>query len=387
MIIGVPKEILEGERRVAALPSEVAEYVKLGYSVVVEAGAGLGSLASDDEYAAAGAEIVETAQEVFDRADIIIKVKQPHLNKVTGKDESEMIREGGKLITFLHPATPDNHYFVRNLAERNVESFTMDGIPRISRAQSMDCLTSMSTITGYKAVIIAANLMPRFIPMVGTAIGATRPAKVLVVGTGVVGLQAVATAKRLGAIVTAWDIRPDAREQAASLGAKIGGFEVPEEVAIAEGGYAKLLTGEWLAKEQEAIAALVAESDIVVLSALVPGEVAPQIVTKEMVESMKPGSIIVDVSIDQGGNCEVTVAGEQSVYDGVTIYGILNIPGSMPVDASWMYSKNMLAYIKNLYKNGIEAEPDYEDEIVKASIVTKDGEILFAGARHAMGLE
>lgn len=387
MIIGVPKEILEGERRVAALPSEVAEYVKLGYSVVVEAGAGLGSLASDDEYAAAGAEIVETAQEVFDRADIIIKVKQPHLNKVTGKDESEMIREGGKLITFLHPATPDNHYFVRNLAERNVESFTMDGIPRISRAQSMDCLTSMSTITGYKAVIIAANLMPRFIPMVGTAIGATRPAKVLVVGTGVVGLQAVATAKRLGAIVTAWDIRPDAREQAASLGAKIGGFEVPEEVAIAEGGYAKLLTGEWLAKEQEAIAALVAESDIVVLSALVPGEVAPQIVTKEMVESMKPGSIIVDVSIDQGGNCEVTVAGEQSVYDGVTIYGILNIPGSMPVDASWMYSKNMLAYIKNLYKNGIDAEPDYEDEIVKASIVTKDGEILFAGARHAMGLE
>lgn len=387
MIIGVPKEILEGERRVAALPSEVAEYVKLGYSVLVEAGAGLGSLASDDEYAAAGAEIVETAQEVFDRADIIIKVKQPHLNKVTGKDESEMIREGGKLITFLHPATPDNHYFVRNLAERNVESYTMDGIPRISRAQSMDCLTSMSTITGYKSVIIAANLMPRFIPMVGTAIGATRPAKVLVVGTGVVGLQAVATAKRLGAIVTAWDIRADAREQAASLGAKIGGFEVPDEVAIADGGYANLLTGEWLAKEQEAIAPLVAESDIVILSALVPGEVAPTIVTREMVEAMKPGAIIVDVSIDQGGNCEVTDPGKQSVYDGVTIYGILNIPGSMPVDASWMYSKNMLAYIKNLYKNGIDAEPDYEDEIVKASIVTKDGEILFAGARHAMGLE
>ena len=386
MIIGVPKEILKAERRVAALPTEVAEYVKLGYTVLVETGAGVGSLASDDEYAAAGAEIVATAQEVFDRADIIIKVKQPHMNEVTGKDESEMIREGGKLITFLHPATPDNHYFVKNLAARNIESFTMDGIPRISRAQAMDCLTSMSTITGYKAVIIAANLMPRFIPMVGTAIGATRPAKVLVVGAGVVGLQAVATAKRLGAIVTAWDIRADAREQAASLGAKIGGFEVPDEVAIAEGGYAKLLTGEWLAKEQEAIAPLVAESDIVILSALVPGEVAPTIVTKEMVESMKPGSIIVDVSIDQGGNCEVTVPGEQSVYDDVTIYGILNIPGSMPVDASWMYSKNMLAYIKNLFKNGIDAAPDYEDEIVAASLVTKDGEIVHAGTQHAMGL-
>lgn len=387
MIIGVPKEILEAERRVAALPSEVAEYVKLGFTVLVETGAGMGSLASDADYAAAGAEIVGSAQEVFDRADIIIKVKQPHLNKTTGKDESEMIREGAKLITFLHPATPDNHYFVKNLAARNVESYTMDGIPRISRAQAMDCLTSMSTITGYKAVIIAANLMPRFIPMVGTAIGATKPAKVLVVGTGVVGLQAVATAKRLGAIVTAWDIRSDAREQAASLGAKIGGFEVPDEVALAPGGYAKLLDGEWLKKEQEAIAPLVAESDVVVLSALVPGEVAPTIVTKEMVESMKPGSIIVDVSIDQGGNCEATVAGEQSVYDDVTIYGILNIPGSMPVDASWMYSKNMLAYIKNLYKNGIEAGPDYDDEIVSSSIVTKDGEILFAGARHAMGLE
>ena len=386
MIIGVPKEILKAERRVAALPTEVAEYVKLGYTVLVETGAGVGSLASDEEYAAAGAQIVATAQEVFDRADIIIKVKQPHMNEVTGKDESEMIREGAKLITFLHPATPDNHYFVKNLAARNIESFTMDGIPRISRAQAMDCLTSMSTITGYKAVLIAANLMPRFIPMVGTAIGATRPAKVLVVGAGVVGLQAVATAKRLGAIVTAWDIRADAREQAASLGAKIGGFEVPEEVAIAEGGYAKLLTGEWLAKEQEAIAPLVAESDIVILSALVPGEVAPTIVTKETVESMKPGSIIVDVSIDQGGNCEVTVAGEQSVYDDVTIYGILNIPGSMPVDASWMYSKNMLAYIKNLFKNGIDAAPDYEDEIVAASLVTKGGEIVHAGTQHAMGL-
>lgn len=384
MIIGIPKEILQRERRVAAMPEEVAEYVKMGFTVLVETGAGSGALRTDEQYREAGAEIVAEAGAIFSRSDIILKVKQPHFNDQVGRHEADMVREGAMLITFLHPAAPGSHQLVRTLRDRNVLSLTMDGIPRISRAQNMDALSSMSTVTGYKSVIIAAGLMPRFIPMVGTAIGTTRPAKVLVVGCGVVGLQAVATAKRLGAVVTAFDIRSDAREQAASLGAKIGGFEVPDEVALAPGGYAKALTGEWLEKEREAIAPLVADSDAIILSALVPGELAPVIVTEEMVASMRPGSVIVDVSVDQGGNCALTKGGEEIDVNGVTISGFLNIPGSVPVDASWLYSKNMLNFVKNLFKNGIEA-PDFEDEIVKSTLVTRDGALVHAGARAAMG--
>lgn len=384
MIIGIPKEILQRERRVAAMPEEVAEYVKMGFTVLVETGAGAGALRTDEQYREAGAEIVAEAGAIFSRSDLVLKVKQPHFNSEVGKHEAEMVREGAALITFLHPAAPGSHQLVRTLRDRNVLSLTMDGIPRISRAQKMDALSSMSTITGYKSVIIAAGLMPRFIPMVGTAIGTTRPAKVLVVGCGVVGLQAVATAKRLGGIVTAFDIRADAREQAASLGAKIGGFEVPEDVALAAGGYAKTLPADWLEKEREAIAPLVADSDVVILSALVPGELAPVIVTEEMVASMKAGSVIVDVSVDQGGNCALTKAGEETEVNGVVISGFLNIPGSVPVDASWLYSKNMFEFVKNLYKNGLDA-PDFEDEIVKSTLVTREGRLLHAGARAAMG--
>lgn len=383
MVIGIPKEILEREHRVAALPEEVAGYIGLGFDVVIEAGAGEGSLRSDDEYAAAGATIVPGAEDVFSRADIVLKVKQPHFNATVGKHEAEMVREGGMLITFLHPAAPANHELVRILQGRNVTALTMDGIPRISRAQQMDALSSMSTVTGYKSVIMAAAALPRFVPMIGTAIGATKPAQFLMVGTGVVGLQAVATAKRLGGVVKAVDIRAAAREEAASLGAKVAGFEAPDEYAIGPGGYAGALPAEWIEREREVLKPLVAEADAIILSALVPGEVAPVLITEEMVASMKPGSVIVDVSVDQGGNCEVTVPAQETVVHGVKVLGYVNIPGSVPVHASWLYSRNMLAFVKNLFKNGIDS-PDFDDEIVVGSLVTRGGEIVHAGALHAM---
>lgn len=385
MVIGIPKEILEREHRVAALPEEVAAYVRMGFDVVVQAGAGTGALHSDDEYTAAGARIASGAEEVFSQADVILKVKQPHFNSESGKHETEMLREGSMLITFLHPAAPANHDIVRALRDRNITALTMDGIPRISRAQSMDALSSMSTVTGYKSVIMAAAALPKFVPMIGTAIGATKPAEILVIGAGVVGLQAIATAKRLGGIVKAVDIRAAAREEAASLGAKIVGFEAPDEFAIGEGGYAGALPQEWLLREREAIAPFVASADIIVASALVPGEVAPVLITDEMIASMHPGSVIVDVSVDQGGNCAATVPATETVVHGVNVLGYVNIPGSVPVHASWLYGKNMLAFVQNLFKNGA-GSPDFEDEIVRHTLVTRDRRIVHHGALHAMGM-
>ena len=383
MIIGIPKETLEREHRVAALPDEVAAYVSTGFTVLVESGAGVGSLSDDESYRAVGATIVPSAAEVFSSADVILKVKQPNFNHELGKNEADMIREGATLITFLHPAAPANLDIVRKLRDRNITSLTMDGIPRTSRAQSMDALSSMSTVTGYKSVIMATAALPRFVPMIGTAIGATKPAEFLMIGTGVVGLQAVATAKRLGGVVKAVDIRAAAREEAASLGAKVVGFEAPEELALGEGGYAGALPTEWIEREREALAPLVAAADVVILSALVPSEVAPVLITPEMVASMRPGSVIVDVSVDQGGNCALTVPAAETVVDGVTIMGYINIPGSVPVHASWLYSKNMLAFVRALFKRGIET-PDWDDEIVRHTLVTKDREIVHAGALHAM---
>ncbi|NLT34988.1 MAG: NAD(P) transhydrogenase subunit alpha [Gaiellales bacterium] len=385
MILGVLKEILHAERRVAALPEEVRKYKEMGFDVLVETSAGAGVYRKDEEYEAAGAEIVATAKEVWDRADVVIKVKQPVFNEQAGMHEAELVRPGATLVTFLHPAAPGNHEMIKTLRDRGVTSFTMDGIPRISRAQVMDALTSMSTITGYKAVVHAAESFPRFIPIIGTAIGTIMSAKALVIGVGVVGLQAIATAKRLGATVRAVDIRGEARLGADSLGAKIAGFEVPEELAIGEGGYAKALPAEWLDKEREALRPLVAETDLIILSALVPGELAPVLITEDMVASMRPGSVVVDVSIDQGGNCALSQAGGEVVAHDVLVSAIANIPGSVPVDASWMYAQNMYEYIQNLYKRGLGV-PDLEDEIVQHSLVTREGKIWYRGAIEAMGL-
>ena len=386
LTLGVPTEIMHGERRVAAIPDTVKKMVAEGAKVLVEEGAGVGSFFSDDEYKAAGAEIVAEAEEVYAKSDIILKVKEPLLNEATGKHEIELMKDGQVLITFIHPASPVNHQMVKQMAAKGVIGLTLDGIPRISRAQAMDALTSMSTIAGYKSVLMAANRLAKFMPMVGTAVGMIKPANVLVVGTGVAGLQAVATAKRLGAVVKAADIRPAAREQSQSLGAKIAELGIPEELAVGEGGYAKRLPDEWLIKEQGALKEVVADSDIIILTALIPGKLAPVVITEEMVKSMRPGSAIVDVAIDQGGNCAITVPGEIVDKFGVNIDGTKNIPGKMPTSSTWMFSHNIFHYVANLCKDG-KVDLNMNDEIIASSLVCRDGEIVHAGALEAMNMK
>ncbi|MBC2705799.1 NAD(P) transhydrogenase subunit alpha [Desulfobacula sp.] len=385
MLIGIPKEIMYKENRVAALPETIEKFKKLGVDVLVETKAGAGAFADDGEYRKAGAQIAADAAEVFDRSDVILKVKEPMFNEQFNKHEIDMLKENQILITFLHPAAPSNHGDVKRLQERNITAFTMDGIPRISRAQRMDPLTSMSAITGYKSIIIAAANFPKFVPMIGTSIGMIKPANILVIGTGVVGLQAIATGKRLGGVVKAVDIRPAAKEEAASVGAKVVNFDPPSELVLGEGGYAKALPEEWLEKERQALAPIVAESDIIILSALVPGEVAQHIITKKMVETMKPGSVIIDVSIDQGGNCEMTDPGKELMHNGVYICGIKNIPGSVPVHSSWLYANNLYYFVENLFKNGAD-EFDMTDEIIKGALVTHKGKLYHEGTLKAMGL-
>ncbi|HOJ72924.1 MAG TPA: NAD(P) transhydrogenase subunit alpha [Phycisphaerae bacterium] len=385
MLIGIPKEILDEEKRVAALPETVARLVGMGFEVVVESSAGGGVFRTDAEYEAAGARIEPDVHALYERADIILKVKQPCMNHQLNRHEAEMIRPGSMLICFLHPAAPANQSVVRTLRERRVTSLTMDGIPRISRAQTMDALTSMSTVTGYRSVLLAASHFPRFVPMMGTAIGSLPPAQFLIIGTGVVGLQAIATVKRLGGVVKAVDIRAEARKEASSLkGTQVVGFEVPDELAHGEGGYARALPKEWLERERELLRSVVPQTDIIILCALVPGEVAPVLITRDMIASMKPGSVVVDVSVDQGGNCELTEPGRVITVNNVTICGTANIPGSMAVDATWLYAHNMLHFMENLFPKG-PGPINQEDEIVRHTLVTIDGRIVHRGTLKAMG--
>lgn len=384
MLIAIPKEILPEEKRVAATPETVKKYVALGFAVNVEQGAGAGIRISDDDYKKAGANITADVEALYAAADIVLKVKQPVYNEQRRKHEVEMLPAGAILITFLHPAAPGNHAMVRSLRAKNITALTMDSIPRISRAQRMDALSSMSAITGYKAVIMAANSLPKFVPMIGTAIGTIKPAQFLVIGTGVVGLQAVATAKRLGGVVKTLDIRANASVEAESLGGRPIAFEVPEELATAPGGYARSLDGNWLEKERQLIAQHLADVDVVILSALVPGEVAPILITDDMVAKMKPGAVIIDVSVDQGGNCAATEAGTFRERHGVEICGIQNIPGRMAVHASWLYAQNMCHFIENLFKKG-HGVLDLDDEIVRSTLVTHQGRIVHEGTLKAMG--
>lgn len=386
LIIGVPKEIMKGERRVSAMPDTVKKMVAEGAKVLVEKGAGEGSYFHDEDYAAAGAELVADVRDVFAKADIILKVKEPIFNETLGVHEVDMLRKGQTIITFLHPAYPGNHEMIKKLASRGVLAFTLDGIPRITRAQSMDALSSMSTVAGYKGLLMAANRLPKFMPMVGTAVGMIKPAIVTVVGTGIAGLQALATAKKLGAVTRSADIRPDANEQAKTLGAKIIDLGVPADLAIGEGGYAKKLPTEWLDREREILAPFIAESDIVVLSALIPGKLAPVIVTEAMVKTMKPGSSIVDISIDQGGNCELSQSGQILDVGGVIIDGTKNIPGMMPNASTWMFANNIYNYVSNLVADG-KVNVNMNDEIIASSLVSKDGKLVHAGALEAMGIK
>lgn len=373
MVIGVPREIMPGERRVAVVPETVHAFVQDGARVVVQSGAGSGAYYDDTAYEEAGAEVIADAGEVFGRADIILKVKEPRFNESVQAHEADLIREGAFLVCFLHPANPLNHKMVHTLAARGIASFSLDSIPRISRAQHMDALTSMSTIAGYKAVISAAHHLARFVPMIPTDAGIIEPARVLVVGTGVAGLQAIATAKRLGGRVKALDIRPEANEQARSLGAALVPFDLPEGVGVGEGGYAQRLSQDWYQRERECLAPAVAESDIVILTALVPGERAPVLVDKAMVESMKKGSVIVDISIDQGGNCEVTRPGEEYSWHDVLVIGLINIPAYLAVDATRMFAHNLYEYVNHIVVDG-KIDTNSQDEIVTKALVTKDGD-------------
>lgn len=385
MIIGVPKEIMHGEGRVSATPETVAKMVQDGATVLVETNAGAGAFFTDAEYAAAGAEILADAAVLYQRADVILKVKEPLFNEEKGMHEVDMMHAGQYLITFIHPASPVNHEMVKLLAAKGITAITLDGVPRITRAQSMDALTSMSTCAGYKGILIAADILPKFVPQIFCAVGSIKPVKALIIGVGVAGLQALATAKRLGAQVFAADIRPDAAEQAKSLGAKLVELGVPAEAAVGEGGYAKELPEEWLLKEREILAGVLSEMDIVFCSALIPSKVAPILITREMVQSMKPGSVIVDISIDQGGNCELTPFGDQAVEYGVTIEGIKNIPGMLPTSSTWMFAQNIYNLLKYLAPQG-EIKLDRNDDIVKGILTTINGEIVHQGAREAMRL-
>lgn len=382
---GIPKEIMNGERRVAAIPETVKKLTDGGAKVFVEKGAGIGSYFTDAEYEKVGAVIIEDIQRLYAGSDIILKVKEPLFNEELGIHEVDLMHEGQVLITFLHPAAPSNHEMVKKLTDKKVISLTLDGIPRISRAQSMDALTSMSTVAGYKSVLIAADRLPKFIPMIGTAVGMIQPSTVMVIGTGVAGLQAIATAKRLGAVVYAADIRPEAAEHAKSLGAKIVETGVPADVAIGEGGYAQSLPKEWILKEQESIKDYVIKSDILILTALVPGRLAPVLVTEEMVKQMKPGSAIVDVAIDQGGNCELTKGGELIVQYSISIDGTKNIPGMVPISSTWMFAHNVYNFIASFVKDG-KIIIDTDDEIIASSLVTKDGNLYHVGAREVLAI-
>ena len=385
MIIGIPREIMHSENRVSATPDSCEKLIKDGHQVLVEKGAGLGAYFHDEAYAAAGASMLDDVRELFSRADLILKVKEPLYNERTACHEIDLMHKGQYLITFIHPASPTNHEMVKAMATKGVTAMTLDGVPRISRAQSMDALTSMSTCAGYKGILIAANLLPSFMPQIFSAVGMIKPLNALVIGVGVGGLQALATAKRLGAVIYAVDTRAAAREQAQSLGARIIDINIPEDQAAGPGGYALNLSHDLLEQERGLIAPHLPKMDIVFLSALVPGKLAPVIITDDMVKTMKPGSVIVDISIDQGGNCQGTVPGDVVQKDLVNLVGIKNIPGLLPTSSTWMFSQNVYNLVKYLVRDGVIAL-DPTDPIVQGILTTQAGQVVHQGAREAMGL-
>lgn len=362
MKIGVPRETAPGERRVALVPETVAKLVKSGNEVVVERGAGTEAAFVDGAYEQAGARIVDDA---FD-AELVAKVQRPT------PEEVARMRPGQMLISFL-PALIDPRS-AQAIAERGVTALSMDAIPRITRAQPMDALSSQATVAGYKAVLLAAAQLPRFFPMLMTAAGTIAPAKVLVIGAGVAGLQAIATARRLGAVVEAFDTRPVVKEQVQSLGAKFLEIDLGESGAGA-GGYAKELSEEAHRKEVELLAKAARENDIVITTAAIPGRKAPVLITKDMVPTMRPGSVIVDLAAETGGNCELTEVGKTVVKHGVTIVGTTNLPSTMPYHASQMYSRNIASLLALFLKDGT-ATLDMSDEVIKGTVITQGGRVV-----------
>ncbi|MBD2034903.1 Re/Si-specific NAD(P)(+) transhydrogenase subunit alpha [Leptolyngbya sp. FACHB-321] len=380
MKIGVAKEVEMGERRVALIPDTVSRLVKQGLEVWVEAGAGEQAFFADAAYEAAGATIVTDTAHLWREADVLLKVSPPR-ERADGQHETDLLHEGATLISFLDPL--GNPGGIKRLADRKVTAFGIELIPRTSRAQSMDALSSQAGLAGYKATLIAAAALPKFFPMLTTAAGTIAPAKVFVIGAGVAGLQAIATARRLGAVVEAFDIRPAVKEEVQSLGAKFVEVKLEEET-VAAGGYAKEVSDAAKQKTQEAIAEHVKLSDIVITTAQVPGRKAPRLVTGDMIAQMKPGSVVVDMAAEQGGNCEGSEAGKDVIRNGVTIIGPTNLPSTMPVHASQMYAKNLLTLVQYLIKDGV-LMLNFEDDIISGTCVTHAGEVRNQRVRDLLG--
>jgi H+-translocating NAD(P) transhydrogenase subunit alpha len=379
MRIGVPKETAPGERRVALVPESAKKLIQAGYEVAIEAGAGDDAGYLDGAYREAGATIASDAAALLGSSDLVLKVGPPAVGG-GGRDETGWMRPGAIYLGSLMPLR--NHDAVRALASRGITAFSTDAIPRITRAQSMDTLSSMANIAGYKGALLAAGELNKYFPMLMTAAGMVPPAKVFVIGAAVAGLQAIATAKRLGANVVATDVRPEVKEQIESVGGKYVGIELGEG-ASAGGGYAKELSEADKAKQRELLAAQVAQSDVVITTALIGGVFAPRLLTAEMVRSMRPGAVIVDLAADGGGNCELSRPGETARVGGVTILAPLNLAASMPLHASLLFSRNLTAFVLAFTKDkGFQL--DFADDIQQGALITHDGEVKHGRTRDAL---
>ncbi|MGA2078016.1 MAG: Re/Si-specific NAD(P)(+) transhydrogenase subunit alpha [Terriglobia bacterium] len=384
MIVGIPKESFPGERRVALAPAVIPNLLKVGFEVVVEAGAGAAAGYPDAEYAGKGGKIIPERAEVFKAADVVLQVLCYGSNDVTGKADLPLLRPGQVLIGFLRPL--GSAETVQEIAATGVASFSIELMPRTTRAQSMDALSSMATICGYKAVLLAADRLPRMFPMLTTAAGTITPAHVFIIGAGVVGLQAIATARRLGAVTSAYDMRPAAKEQVHSLGGRFVELEVEAQDAQDARGYARAQDETFYQRQRELLGRVVAESDVVITAAVIPGKHAPLLVTRDMVEKMAPGSVIVDVAAERGGNCELTQPGKVVVEHDVTIIGYINLASTVPYHASQMYSRNVASFLTHLTKDR-KIVIDSEDEITRETLVTQDGKVVNPRVREFFGLD
>ncbi len=383
MIVGVPRETFPGERRVALVPSSIPTLAKGGLEVIVEAGAGAQAGYPDAEYVAKGGKIIPERRDVFAAADIVVQVLSYGSNDKTGQADVPLFHSGQALIGFLRPLGAVKP--LQEIAAKGVTAFAVELIPRTTRAQSMDALSSMGTICGYKAVLIAADTLPRIFPMLTTAAGTITPGRVLVIGAGVAGLQAIATARRLGAVTSAYDLRPAAKEQVQSLGGRF--VELPIEAKDAEDarGYAKAQGEDFYKRQRELLGKVVAENDVVITAAVIPGKKSPLLVTADMVKGMAPGSVIVDLAAERGGNCELTRPGEEIVVHGVTIIGRFNLASSVPYHASQMYSRNVSAFLMHMVKDG-KLRLDTSDEIVRETLLTQGGEVVNKRVREFFSL-
>jgi NAD(P) transhydrogenase subunit alpha len=377
----VVKETYPAERRVALVPAVLGPLAKAGITTLVETGAGLAAGFSDAAYRDQGATILARREEVFAAADLLVQVRAVGANPEAGITDLGLVRAGQSIVAFCEPlGSPEA---LQQFSARGVSVFSMEMIPRITRAQSMDALSSMATLAGYKAALLAAAALPKMFPMMTTAAGTLLPARALILGVGVAGLQAIAASRRMGAVVEAYDVRPDVKDQVQSLGAKF--LDLPLETSGAQdaGGYAKAFDESFYRRQRELLTAALARQDVVISTAAVPGRKAPILVTKEMVEGMQPGSVIVDLAAERGGNCELTRLGETVVHHGVTILGPDNLPSTVPFHASQMYAKNVASLLTHLVKEG-KLQLDMEDEITRETLVVRDGEIVHPRVREAL---